>query len=107
CVGNLSVGGTGKTPMVEYLINLLKPDFKVATLSRGYKRKTKGFHLGSATSSVHTLGDEPYQFYNKFKNEVLVAVDSDRNNGIKKLKSLQNKPHVIVLDDAFQHRKVN
>lgn len=107
CVGNLSVGGTGKTPMVEYLINLLKPDYRVATLSRGYKRKSKGFQLGNATSSVSTLGDEPFQFYNKFKDDVLVAVDADRNNGIKKLKSLHNKPDVIVLDDAFQHRKVN
>lgn len=106
CIGNLSVGGTGKTPMVEYVINLLKPDYKVATLSRGYKRKTKGFHLGNEASSVTTLGDEPFQFYNKFKNDVLVAVDSDRNNGIKTLRSLNNKPGVIVLDDAFQHRKV-
>lgn len=106
CIGNLSVGGTGKTPMVEYLINLLKDDYKVATLSRGYKRKTKGFQLGSETSSVDILGDEPFQFYNKFKNDVLVAVDSDRSNGIKKLRSLKNKPEVILLDDAFQHRKV-
>lgn len=106
CVGNLSVGGTGKTPMVEYLINLLKHDYKLATLSRGYKRKTKGFQLANETSSANTLGDEPFQFYNKFKNDVLVAVDSDRNNGIKKLRSLENKPEVILLDDAFQHRKV-
>lgn len=106
CVGNLSVGGTGKTPMVEYVINLLKPHFKVATLSRGYKRKTKGFQLGNEASSAEILGDEPYQFYNKFQDEVLVAVDSNRNNGILKLRSLQNKPDVIVLDDAFQHRKV-
>lgn len=107
CVGNLSVGGTGKTPMVEYLINLLKPHFKVATLSRGYKRKTKGFQLGNEASTAGILGDEPYQFYNKFKNEVLVAVDSNRNNGIVKLNTLPNKPDVILLDDAFQHRKVN
>ncbi len=106
CVGNLSVGGTGKTPMIEYLTKLLKYDYRVATLSRGYKRKTKGFQLGNETSSVDTLGDEPFQFYSKFKNDVLVAVDSDRNNGIKKLGLLQNKPEVILLDDAFQHRKV-
>lgn len=105
CVGNLSVGGTGKTPMVEYLINLLKDDYKIATLSRGYKRKTKGFQLANETSSANTLGDEPFQFYNKFKN-ILVAVDSDRNNGIRTLRLLENKPEVIVLDDAFQHRKV-
>lgn len=106
CIGNLSVGGTGKTPMVEYVINLLKQEHKVATLSRGYKRKTKGFQLGNETSTVFTLGDEPFQFYNKFKNDVLVAVDSDRNNGIQRLRSLSNKPNVILLDDAFQHRKV-
>ena len=106
CVGNLSVGGTGKTPMVEYLINLLKDDYKVAALSRGYKRKTKGFQVGNEASTVDALGDEPFQFYNKFKDEVVVAVDSDRNNGIQALRSLPNKPEVIVLDDAFQHRKV-
>ncbi len=106
CVGNLSVGGTGKTPMVEYLINLLKHDYKLATLSRGYKRKTKGFQLANETSSANTLGDEPLQFYSKFKNDILVAVDSDRNNGIKTLRLLENKPEVILLDDAFQHRKV-
>src|SRR5690606_27292027 len=106
CIGNLSVGGTGKTPMVEYLIHLLKDDYKVATLSRGYKRKTKGFQLGSEFASVDILGDEPFQFYNKFKKDVLVAVDSDRNNGIKKLRALKNKPEIILLDDAFQHRKV-
>lgn len=106
CVGNLSVGGTGKTPMIEYLINLFKDDFKVATLSRGYKRKTKGFNLANANSTAESIGDEPFQFYNKFKNDILVAVDSDRNNGIKNLRSLNNKPEVILLDDAFQHRKV-
>lgn len=106
CVGNLSVGGTGKTPMIEYLINLLKDDYKLATLSRGYKRKTKGFQLANETSSANTLGDEPFQFYNKFKNDILVAVDSDRNNGINKLRLLENKPEVVLLDDAFQHRKV-
>lgn len=106
CVGNLSVGGTGKTPLVEYLINLLKHDYKVATLSRGYKRKSKGFQMANEVSSVDTLGDEPFQFYNKFKNDALVAVDSDRNKGIKKLRLLGIKPEVIILDDAFQHRKV-
>ncbi|WP_341214450.1 tetraacyldisaccharide 4'-kinase [uncultured Wocania sp.] len=106
CVGNLSVGGTGKTPMIEYLIKLLKNDFNVATLSRGYKRKTKGFQLADVHSTAESIGDEPFQFYNKFKNDVLVAVDSDRNNGIKNLRNLENKPEVILLDDAFQHRKV-
>ena len=106
CVGNLSVGGTGKTPMIEYLIKLLKDDFKTATLSRGYKRKTKDFQLANKNSTAESIGDEPLQFYNKFTDDILVAVDSDRQNGIKKLKGLKNKPEVILLDDAFQHRKV-
>lgn len=106
CVGNLSVGGTGKTPMIEYLIKLLKDDFKVATLSRGYKRKTKGFQLADNNASAESIGDEPFQFYSKFKNDALVAVDSDRRNGIKKLRDLDNKSEVVLLDDAFQHRKV-
>lgn len=106
CVGNLSVGGTGKTPMIEFLIRLLKDDFKVATLSRGYKRKTEGFQLGDKNASADTIGDEPFQFYNKFKSDVLVAVDADRQNGIAQLKNLDNAPDVILLDDAYQHRKV-
>lgn len=106
CVGNLSIGGTGKTPMIEYLINLLKDDCKVATLSRGYKRKTKSFQLANEFSTAESLGDEPFQFYNKFKNDILVAVDSDRVNGINQLKQLDNPPNVVLLDDAFQHRKV-
>jgi len=107
CVGNLSVGGTGKTPMIEFLIRLLKDDFRVATLSRGYKRKTEGFLLGDKQASAETIGDEPFQFYNKFKANVLVAVDADRQNGIAQLKNLEPAPHVILLDDAYQHRKVN
>ncbi|AXP79872.1 Tetraacyldisaccharide 4'-kinase [Mariniflexile rhizosphaerae] len=106
CVGNLSVGGTGKTPMIEYLIDLLKDDCKVATLSRGYKRRTKGFQLANEFSTAESIGDEPFQFYNKFKNDILVAVDADRAHGIKQLKQLDNAPKVILLDDAFQHRKV-
>ncbi|MEN3322967.1 tetraacyldisaccharide 4'-kinase [Mariniflexile soesokkakense] len=106
CVGNLSVGGTGKTPMIEYLIDLLKADYKVATLSRGYKRKTKGFQLANEFSTAESLGDEPFQFYNKFKTDILVAVDSDRVNGINQLRQLDNAPNVVLLDDAFQHRRV-
>ncbi|KJD33537.1 tetraacyldisaccharide 4'-kinase [Tamlana nanhaiensis] len=106
CVGNLSVGGTGKTPMIEYLINILKSDFKVATLSRGYKRTTKGFQLAEASSTAKSIGDEPFQFYNKFKNDIAVAVDSNRQNGIETLLNLINKPEVVLLDDAYQHRKV-
>ncbi|WP_370476917.1 tetraacyldisaccharide 4'-kinase [Tamlana flava] len=106
CVGNLSVGGTGKTPMIEYLVNLLKDEHNIATLSRGYKRKTKGFQLANETSTVETLGDEPFQFYNKFKDDILVAVDANRRNGVENLKSLENAPKVVLLDDAYQHRKV-
>ena len=106
CVGNLNVGGTGKTPQIEYLINLLSENYKIATLSRGYKRKTKGFVLANKNSNAEILGDEPYQFYSKFKN-ILVAVDEDRKSGIENLLSLKNKPDIILLDDAFQHRKIH
>ena len=104
-VGNLSVGGTGKTPQIEYLIRLLSDKYKVATLSRGYKRESKGFILAQTNSTAKILGDEPYQFFEKFKN-ILVAVDADRKNGIEHLLKQKNKPDVILLDDAFQHRKV-
>ncbi|NDP28441.1 MAG: tetraacyldisaccharide 4'-kinase, partial [Flavobacterium sp.] len=104
-VGNLSVGGTGKTPQIEYLIRLLSPNYKVATLSRGYKRQSEGFILADSTSNAAILGDEPFQFYSKFKN-IQVAVDADRKNGIEQLLSLPEKPDIILLDDAFQHRKV-
>jgi len=103
CVGNLSVGGTGKTPMTEYLLKLLG-NRKTAVLSRGYKRKSEGFCLANAESTVLELGDEPYQIHQKFPN-VSVAVDADRRNGIERLEDLVN-PEVIVLDDAFQHRRV-
>lgn len=105
-VGNLSVGGTGKTPQIEYLIRLLSPKYKVATLSRGYKRKSKGFVLADSNSNAEILGDEPFQFYTKFDN-IQVAVDADRKNGIEQLLSQSEKPDVILLDDAFQHRKIN
>lgn len=104
-VGNLSVGGTGKTPQIEYLIRLLSEKYRVATLSRGYKRQSKGFILANDTSTASQLGDEPFQFYKKFQN-TLVAVDADRKSGIEQLLSLPDKPEVILLDDAFQHRKV-
>ena len=107
CVGNLSVGGTGKTPMIEYLINLLKDDYQVATLSRGYKRKTKGFVLANEHSTAETLGDEPFQFFTKFENDIYVAVDAVRTNGIAQLRLLNKPAEIILLDDAFQHRKVN
>lgn len=103
-VGNLSVGGTGKTPHIEYLIRLLH-NKEVATLSRGYKRKTKGFILADKSATAETLGDEPFQFYSKFKTKLSVSVDANRKNGVEQLQKLVN-PDVILLDDAFQHRKV-
>ncbi|UII76671.1 tetraacyldisaccharide 4'-kinase [Flagellimonas sp. HMM57] len=103
CIGNLSVGGTGKTPMIEYLVRLLH-EHRVAVLSRGYKRKSKGFLLAGSQSSVEDLGDEPFQLHKKF-SKVTVAVDADRRNGISKLEELVS-PDIILLDDAFQHRRV-
>lgn len=105
CVGNLSVGGTGKTPMIEYLVRLFEDDFKIAVLSRGYKRKSEGFQLAGKTSTVLQLGDEPYQIHKKF-DKIALAVDTDRTNGIVNLEQLV-KPDIILLDDAFQHRKVS
>lgn len=104
-VGNLSMGGTGKSPMVEYLVNLLKAEHKLATLSRGYRRKTNGYILLTGQESAIEVGDEPLQFKNKFR-EVLVAVDESRRKGIENLLQENNPPEVVVLDDAFQHRKV-
>ncbi len=106
-VGNITAGGTGKTPHVECLIDVLSKRYKVAVLSRGYKRKTKGFVLADGYASAETLGDEPYQIFRKFP-QVVVAVDADRREGIKKLLELPapDRPEVILLDDAFQHRYV-
>ncbi len=107
CVGNITVGGTGKTPHTEYLIRLLKPDYKIAVLSRGYKRNTRGFILADEKSTPKTIGDEPYQIYNKFP-DVLVAVDENRNRAIENLLNLNKErvPDVILLDDALQYRYV-
>lgn len=107
CVGNLSVGGTGKTPMIEYLISMLKDTYQLATLSRGYKRKTKGFQMADKNSSAETVGDEPFQFYHKFNEAIVVAVDSNRQRGIETLVKHNSLLNLILLDDAFQHRKVN
>ncbi|WP_053990178.1 tetraacyldisaccharide 4'-kinase [Mangrovimonas sp. TPBH4] len=104
-VGNLSVGGTGKTPMIEYLVRLLGKEKSLATLSRGYRRQTKGFLLANDDTKVEDIGDEPFQFHSKFE-DLLVCVDEDRRHGIAKLRQLKNAPEVILLDDAFQHRKV-
>ena len=106
-VGNLTVGGTGKTPHTEYLINLLKDKCKVALLSRGYKRKSKGFQLATAASTATEIGDEPYQVSSKF-TDIYVAVDADRRNGIRQLLEgeASKDVEVVLLDDAFQHRYV-
>ena len=104
-VGNLSVGGTGKTPQIEYLIRLLKQNYKIAVLSRGYKRKSKGFIIADAFTNAEQIGDEPYQYFRKF-TDVIIAVDADRVNGINQLEKLNNPPEIILLDDAYQHRKV-
>lgn len=104
-IGNLSTGGTGKTPQTEYLIRFLSDKYRVAALSRGYKRKSKGFVLGDDDSNADILGDEPYQFHQKFPN-IKVAVDADRRHGIEQLLSLSPGPEIIILDDAYQHRRV-
>lgn len=104
-VGNLSTGGTGKTPHVEYLIGLLSKEFNVATLSRGYKRKTKGFRLADDRSTSAEIGDEALQISKKFR-DVVVAVDENRVHGIREIKKRFPKTDVIILDDAFQHRSV-
>jgi tetraacyldisaccharide 4'-kinase len=104
-VGNLSVGGTGKTPQIEYLIRFLSNKYKVATLSRGYKRKSTGFILADANVNAEIIGDEPFQYFTKFLN-IQVAVDANRKSGIEQLLSNSNKPDLILLDDAYQHRRV-
>lgn len=102
-VGNLAVGGAGKTPLVEYLINLLLPlEKNIATLSRGYKRKTRGFVIANGNSSADEIGDEPLIYKTKYPIEV--AVDARRVNGIKKLLNSENKPKIVILDDVMQHR---
>ena len=102
-VGNLNMGGTGKSPMIEYLLRVLGKNNRVATLSRGYKRESEGFQLVEISDPVSKAGDEPLQFKNKYP-ETIVAVDADRREGIKEL--MKFSPEVILLDDAFQHRKV-
>ena len=105
CIGNLSVGGTGKSPMVEYIVSVLHQKYKVATLSRGYKRKTKGFFIAGENTKTSDIGDEPMQFYRKFP-DITVAVDEDRVMGIPKILNDRPETEIIILDDAFQHRKV-
>ena len=105
-VGNLTVGGTGKTPMVELLIKLLKPHFKVGVLSRGYKRKTRGFLLAGDDANAENLGDEPMQYHAKFGDKVAVAVGEERALAISEMLLHQPALRVILLDDAYQHRRV-
>ena len=105
CVGNLAAGGTGKTPMTEYLLRFLKKDFKTATLSRGYKRKTTGFAIANEQTTALEIGDEPMQFHQKFP-DVVVAVGEERLVAIPQLLHERPETEVIILDDAFQHRQV-
>ncbi len=104
-VGNLSVGGTGKTPMVEYLIRLLSDRYSLVVLSRGYKRKSKGFYLANDITTIEEIGDEPFQYHSKFKN-IHVAVNVDRVEGVTKILAALPKTEIVLLDDAFQHRKI-
>ncbi|MTI30673.1 tetraacyldisaccharide 4'-kinase [Xanthovirga aplysinae] len=106
CVGNLSVGGTGKTPMVEYLVRLLKDQYQLATLSRGYGRKTKGFRLATEDESAMTIGDEPFQYFLKYGHQINVAVGEERAIAIPEILFRKADNELIILDDAFQHRTV-
>ena len=105
CVGNITVGGTGKTPHTEYLAGLLRGNFKVATLSRGYKRKTRDFRIASSSSLVSDIGDEPMQMFRKFP-DVLVTVDRNRVHGVNKILQGNPETEVLILDDGFQHRSI-
>lgn len=105
-VGNLSMGGTGKTPHVEFLVSRLKDKYKLATLSRGYGRKTKGYVLANPESDANTIGDEPLQYFHKFKN-IKVAVDGNRNRGAKNLLKSHPETELLILDDAYQHRYIH
>lgn len=106
CVGNLTVGGTGKTPMIEHLIRLCSRKYQVATLSRGYGRNTKGFRLASADDTANTIGDEPLQFFRKFNDKITVAVGEDRAFSIPAILQEKESVDLILLDDGFQHRSV-
>lgn len=105
-VGNLAVGGTGKTPLVEHLVRLLSPRYKLATLSRGYGRSTKGFRIARSKDNASTLGDESFQFFRKFKEKAIVSVGEERALAIPMLLDANPDLDAILLDDAYQHRKV-
>ncbi len=104
-VGNLSLGGTGKTPFVEFLIKKYSKRFNIALISRGYKRKSIGFYKADSNSSPDLIGDEPFQIFKKFSN-ITVAVDKNRANAISKILNEEKRTNLFILDDSFQHRKV-
>lgn len=105
-VGNITVGGTGKTPHAEYILSLISNKVKAAYLSRGYKRTTRGFRIADDNSNASTIGDEAFQIKQKFPN-ITVAVDGNRHNALRKLYDSKNPPKVVVLDDAYQHRSLH
>jgi len=104
-IGNLVAGGSGKTPLTEYIVRLLQKEFRVATLSRGYRRKTKGFRIVNASDKMETAGDEPLQYALKFP-DITVAVDERRKHGIRQLMAEVPGLEAVILDDAYQHRYV-
>jgi tetraacyldisaccharide 4'-kinase len=106
-VGNLSVGGTGKTPWVEFLVSKLRDEVAVGILSRGYGRKTQGFSQVLPSSTAAEVGDEPLQLYTQFKAEIPVFVGEDRVSATQKIQQLRPELQLLILDDAFQHRKLN
>ncbi|MDD3773102.1 MAG: tetraacyldisaccharide 4'-kinase [Weeksellaceae bacterium] len=105
CIGNLSVGGTGKSPHVILVADILKEERETAMLSRGYGRKTSGLGIANYSSKVYDIGDEPLQFFNRFKNKVVVAVSENRQEGIEHLMEMYNT-EIVIMDDGFQHRAV-
>jgi len=105
-VGNLAAGGTGKSPMLEYLVRLLHKKYALATLSRGYKRATKGFRMADEYTGVREIGDEPYQFYLKFGMVATISVGEERALAIPKILLEHPETQVIIMDDAYQHRTV-
>ncbi|MCM1317155.1 MAG: tetraacyldisaccharide 4'-kinase [Bacteroides sp.] len=105
-VGNIAAGGTGKTPHVEYLIDTLRHNYHIGVLSRGYKRRTKGFVMATQRSTPLDIGDEPYQIFHKFSSSIVVAVCENRVEGITELLRIDPKINLVILDDAFQHRYV-
>ena len=106
-IGNLSVGGTGKTPHTEHLIRLLKNDYQLFTLSRGFGRKERGFIIADDNSDAKQIGDEPLQYQKKYGNEIGVAVDANRVNGVLEICRHQPETNLVLLDDAFQHRAIH